>query len=1071
MKIQPVTWFFSITTFTIFCSITIPVHGKCLKDQKSLLLQLKNNLQFDLDFSVKLVTWAQSNDCCQWNGVTCDHFGRVIGLDLNTESISGGLNDSSSLFGLKFLEKINMANNSFNFAEIPSSFGVLTNLKYLNLSNTQFVGQIPMEFSRLTRLVKLDLSNHYAFNSNGIRIDNPNLFTLFRNLGGLTELYLDGVNISTNGYEWGQAISSSLPNLRVLSLSDCLLSGPIDSSLQNLQYLSEINLAQNNLLSPVPGFFANFPNLTVLILSFSELYGTFPDFIFQQVQTLETLDLSGNKLLNGSLPDFPRNLPLRNLLLGGTNFSGNLPESIGNLMELRSITLSQCHFSGPIPNSLANLSQLVSLDLADNNFTGPIPSFHGSKNLTFIDLSNNALTGPVPSIYFEGLSNLVELSLGENSFNGSIPSSLFSLPSLQQIWLPNNQFSEVSEFLPNKSLSALHILDLENNKIQGPIPSYFFYFQSLRRLYLASNNFSGTIQLESFHRLQNLNFLDLSHNNLSVNTSINDSILPSFPQLGDLKLVSCKLRKFPPIMNQSSLLLLDLSDNQISGLIPNWIWNVGDGFLVSLNLSCNLLVGFQPEYVIPASLRTLDLHSNQLCGEMPIPPKSTIFFDCSRNNFSSSLSAEIGNGIASASFFSLSHNKLSGPIPPSICNGSYLEILDLSNNRFTGTIPQCLIDKGTATLGVLNLQNNQLTGKIIGTFPYGCALRTLDLNGNCLEGQVPKSLANCANAEVLNLGTNKLNGYFPCFLANLSSLHVLVLRSNKLHGNIHCKGIHNNMWPKLQIIDLAFNNFSGILPAKFFSRRKAMMDGGNAQPDLNHLRFKTTSGDYYEDSVIVINKGLTMELVKILTIFTAIDFSDNSFKGNIPDTLGDLKSLYVLNLSHNALTGSIPSSLGNLSKLESLDLSLNKLRGSIPVTLASLTFLSFLNLSYNQLVGMIPSGPQLQLFPETSYEGNKGLWGPPLTTKEEEPAPPTLNGTQSYAKEDEINWVYIIATVGYTLGFGVIVGPLLYSKIWRQYYYKPLDRVIVRILHHREQRARNQRRRNNINQLRRCQHH
>ncbi|XP_058214307.1 receptor-like protein 33 [Rhododendron vialii] len=919
-----------------------------------------------------------------------------------------------------------------------------------------------MEFSRLMRLVKLDLSGNWY-----LRIEKTNLFTLFRNLGGLTELYLDGVNISANGYEWGQAISSSLPNLRVLSLSDCLLSGPIDSSLQNLQYLTEINLAGNNLSSPVPRFFANFPNLTILILNGSELYGTFPDIVFQRVQTLETLDLWGNTLLNGSLPDFPRNRPLRNLLLGRTNFSGNLPESIGNLMKLRSITLYECHFSGQIPNSLANLSQLISLDFSFNNFAGPIPSFQGSKNLTSIDLSNNALTGLVPSIYFEGLSNLVEVDLRNNSFNGSIPSSLFSLPSLQQIWLSNNQFSEVSEFLPNKSSSTLEALDLENNKIQGPIPSYFFDFQSLQDLYLSFNNFSGTIQLESFHRLQNLKWLMLSHNNLSVNASINDSILPSFPQLVFLGLVSCKLRKFPPLMNQSSLSLLDLSNNQISGVIPNWIWNHDYS---ALNLSCNLLVGLQREYVMPASLTTLDLHSNQLRGEMPIPPKSATYVDYSRNNFGSSLSAEMGNGIASVSYFSLSHNKLSGPIPSSICNESNLEVLDISNNRFTGTIPQCLIDNSTMTLGVLNLQNNQLIGKIMGTFPEGCTLRTLELNGNHLEGEVPKSLANCANAEVLNLGTNNINGNFPCFLANLSELHVLVLRSNKFHGNIHCRGIHNYTWPKLQIIDLAFNNFSGFLPPKFFSQRKAMRDGGNAQPNLNQLRFElSTFSFYYEDSVTIVIKELEMKLVKILTIFTTIDFSNNRFKGNIPDTIGDLKSLYVLNLSHNALTGSIPSSLGNLSKLESLNLSWNKLGGSIPMTLSSLTFLAIMNLSYNQLVGMIPRGPQLQTFPETSFKGNKGLWGPPLTSycKEAEPATPTLNGTQSYIEEDKINWVYIISTLGYTVGFGVIVGPLLYSKRWRQCYYKPLDRVIVRILHHQEQRAKHQRKRDNRNQLQR----
>ncbi|KAI8557088.1 hypothetical protein RHMOL_Rhmol05G0307500 [Rhododendron molle] len=296
-------------------------------------------------------------------------------------------------------------------------------------------------------------------------------------------------------------------------------------------------------------------------------------------------------------------------------------------------------------------------------------------------------------------------------------------------------------------------------------------------------------------------------------------------------------------MNQSMLGLLDLSNNQISGVIPNWIWNIGDGspcaYANQLNLSGNLLVGLQRGYVIPP-LHVLDLHSNQLYSELPIPQDSTGYVDYSRNNFSSSMPAEIGNRISTAYFFSFSRNMLSGPIPPSICNGSKLQVFDLSNNRFTSTIPQCLIYKCTATLGILNLRNNNLTGNIMGTFLEDCALRTLDLSENLLEGYVPKSLANCANAEVLNLGTNNMNGNFRCFLANLSELHVLVLRSNKFHGNIRCQEIHNYIWPKLQTIDLALNNLNGILPPKFFSQRKAMMDGGNATPHLNHLRFESS---------------------------------------------------------------------------------------------------------------------------------------------------------------------------------------------------------------------------------------
>ncbi|KAG5550620.1 hypothetical protein RHGRI_015534 [Rhododendron griersonianum] len=330
----------------------------------------------------------------------------------------------------------------------------------------------------------------------------------------------------------------------------------------------------------------------------------------------------------------------------------------------------------------------------------------------------------------------------------------------------------------------------------------------------------------------------------------------------------------------------------------------------------------------------------------------------------------------------------------------------LTNLRFSGTIPPCLIGTGVVTIRVLNLQNNNLTGNITGTFPKCCALRTLDLSENLLEGHVPKSLANCANAEVLNLGINNIYGTFPCFLANLSRLRVLVLRSNKFQGNISCRGIHNNIWPNLQIIDLALNNFSGILPPKFFLQRKGMMDGTNAKSDRIHLLLVVEfQSVYYEDSVTITHKGSAMELVKILTIFTAIDFSNNNFKGEIPDTVGDLKSLYVLNLSHNSLTGSIPSSVGNLTQLGSLDLSWNKLDGSIPVTLARLTFLAVLNLSYDQLVGMIPRGPQLQTFLETSFIGNKGLWGAPLTPccKEVEPTTPTVDGRQSNTDEDGIN--------------------------------------------------------------------
>ena len=476
MKIPFFSWLYLITICSLFANFGIfVVSDQCLHDQRDLLIGLKNSLKFSSTLSTKLVHWNKSQNCCLWKGVTCSEEGRVIGLNLFNESISGSLHNSSSLFSLQYLENLNLAYNKLSSPLIPSQFGNLTNLIYLNLSNAGFAGQIPIEISNLSRLVTLDLSIDIFLSDSMLKIEKPNLATLVQNFGKLEELYLDAVNISAPGNEWCQALSSSTPNLRVLSMSDCYLSGPFDPSFSELRSLSIIRLDGNPLNAPVPEFFANFINLTSLNLVDCGLNGTYPESVFQ-ILTLQTLDLSKNELLHGALPD-----------------------AIGNLTMLSRLHLSNCNFSGSIPNSMANLVQLVYLDMSINSFTGPIPSFSMAKNLTQIDLSHNKLTGQITSTHWNDLPNLVNLHLSFNSLEGSVPVSLFSLPLLLKLQLSNNQFSgQLNYFYVSSYL--LDTLDLSSNNLEGPIPMSVFGLRGLKILSLSSNNFSGSLQLNNIQQ-------------------------------------------------------------------------------------------------------------------------------------------------------------------------------------------------------------------------------------------------------------------------------------------------------------------------------------------------------------------------------------------------------------------------------------------------------------------------------------------------------------------------------------------------------------------------------------------
>ncbi|KAK7286843.1 hypothetical protein RJT34_22140 [Clitoria ternatea] len=1108
MRLCPTLLPFFISLCFINLSMNIHVTtSHCLEHQQLLLLSMKHNLIFNLTNSKKLVHWNQSSDCCQWNGVACKK-GHVIGLDLSEEFITGGL-DNSSLFNLQNLQSLNLAHNDIH-SLIPPMFGLLKNLRYLNLSNAGFHGQIPIEIGHLSKLITLDLSLSFT-SQNILKLEKPNIAMLMQNLTDVTELHLDGVMVSSIGKEWCHALSS-LHKLQVLSMSSCNLSGLIDSSLSKLQSLSIVQLSMNNLSSSVPKFLANLSSLTTLQLSSCGLIDVFPKGIFQ-MEKLKVLDVSSNQDLLGSLPNFPQDGYIQHLNLSNTNFSGQLPSTISNLKQLSTLDLSNCQFNGTLPISVSELTQLVHLDLSFNNFHGHLPSLNKSKNLRYLSLFQNDFTGEITSTNWEGFSDLNSINLGDNSLNGKVPSTLFTLPSLQELILSHNRFDGPLDEFQNESFSALQFVDLSNNKLQGPIPKSFFHLKSLGYLHLSSNQFNGTLRLDMFQEPHSLEILGLSDNNLVVDTTFSDDHgLSPFPNLKNLYLGNCKLREFPAFLrNQSQqLVALDLSNNQIQGMIPNWAWRFEN--MVNLNLSNNFLTGIEgPFENLTCNIMMVDLHSNQLQGPIPTFIKSAVHLDFSSNKFNF-IPHDFRKSLQFTYFLSLANNSFQGKIPQSFCNCSILRLLDLSHNSFNGPIPECLTSRSN-TLRVLNLDGNKLAGSISNTISNTCNLRFVNLNENLLSGSIPKSLVNCQKLEVLNLGNNLLSDTFPCFLWNIPTLRVLILRSNKFYGPTECQHSTGN-WERLHIVDLASNNFSGTLPKALLQSWVALMGSeGEAQQnsgnlffdmyDFHHsVRYKDVIasinkvlvmklakmlasvprlaiedmfsyfvnayqlqfGGAYLDSATVVNKGLQMKLVKIPTIFASLDFSCNHFEGPIPKELMSFKALIVLNLSYNAFSSHIPPSIGNLTQIESLDLSSNILSGEIPLEIATLSFLSVLNLSYNHLVGKIPTGTQIQSFDEGSFEGNEGLCGPPITKNCVNDGIHGSSTTLSPSDETQssIDWNFLSVELGFVFGFGLIIFPLIFWRRWRLWYSKHVEDLLCWVFpqlyfvykHHGEQKYR-----------------
>ncbi|KAK8703390.1 hypothetical protein V6N13_021706 [Hibiscus sabdariffa] len=272
----------------------------------------------------------------------------------------------------------------------------------------------------------------------------------------------------------------------------------------------------------------------------------------------------------------------------------------------------------------------------------------------------------------------------------------------------------------------------------------------------------------------------------------------------------------------------------------------------------------------------------------------------------------------------------------------------------------------------LNLSNLLLGGEISPAIGDLRNLQSIDLEGNKLTGQIPDEIGNCGSLVHLDLSDNLLYADIPFSISKLKKLEFLNLKNNQLTGPIPST---LTQIPNLKTIDLARNQLTGEIPRLIYWNEvlqylglRGNMLTGTLSPDMCQL---TGLWDISYNQIT----GEIPYNIGFLQVAT-LSLQGNKLTGNIPEVIGLMQALAVLDLSENELVGPIPPILGNLSFTGKLYLHGNKLTGSIPPELGNMSKLSYLQLNDNHLVGSIPAelGKLEQLF-ELNLANNR-LEGP-----------------------------------------------------------------------------------------------
>ncbi|PWA68130.1 Leucine-rich repeat-containing protein [Artemisia annua] len=430
---------------------------------------------------------------------------------------------------------------------------------------------------------------------------------------------------------------------------------------------------------------------------------------------------------------------------------------------------------------------------------------------------------------------------------------------------------------------------------------------------------------------------------------------------------------------------IDVSCGMLKGTInPNSsLFNLP--YLQALNLAFNDFHGSQ----IPCEIRMFSdslthLNLSHCAFSGQVPPDITLLhglvsLDLSFNYFNYITGLKLGPHVFINMFrnftnleeLSLRFVNISSVLHTSLNISSSLKLLDLFGAQLKGKLPHSIFN--IHSLETLDLSYNDFTGDIPSDISVN--LTSLSLVGNKLNGTLPSWLFTSPSLEYLNLYDNMFSGNVPFESFSLSSINLLALDHNQLAGQIDVQTFRQ--LTNLTVLGLSLNNFSGEWELDTLLSSLTNIE----YLDLSYSGFSVTTNNanhyvnpsFSELYLVSCKLKVFPNSFRAMRQLERLDISSNEIHGQIPHWAGEIGGDYgleFLNLSHNFITGlpqfqcykgEVPHSLSNYRSLRVLDLGNNKLNGTFSVWLGGLSELRVLVLRSNNFHGLIETSTPMEL--------------------------------------------------------------------------------------------------------------